>query len=92
LASALIPEAIHYVVSAFLILAVIFTTIRFIRGPTVADRIVALDNITTIIIALLVYLALFYGRYIYLDVALVSVILGFIGTIVLARYLEAKHK
>ncbi len=87
-----IPEIIHYTVSLFLLLAVIFTTIRFVRGPTVADRIVALDNITTVIIAVLVYLALFYSRYIYLDVALVSVVLGFIGTIVLARYLEARSK
>lgn len=62
--------------------------IRFIKGPTAGDRSVALDTLTTILVAGLVLLASIFERIIYVDVALVYAVLGFIGVIVIARYLE----
>jgi len=61
---------------------------RFVKGPTVADRAIALDTLSVIGIAGLVLLAYFFKRYIYIDLALVYAVLGFIGIIVIARYIE----
>jgi len=77
-----------YVAIGFIVLGMLFAFIRFIKGPTAADRTVAVDTFTTIGVAALVLLGYIYQRFIYLDVALVYGVLGFIGVLVIARYLE----
>ena len=79
---------IFYIALVLMMVGVTFAAIRFVKGPTAGDRSVALDTLTTILVAALVLLAYIFDRYIYLDVALVYGVLGFIGVIVLARYLE----
>ena len=69
-------------------LALVLAAIRFFAGPTASDRVVALDTLTTISTALLVLLGLFFERYIYIDVALIYGVLGFVGVLTVARYLE----
>jgi multicomponent Na+:H+ antiporter subunit F len=69
-------------------LGIIFSAIRFVKGPTAGDRTVALDTLTTIGVAALVLLGYMFHRFVYVDVALVYAVLGFIGVIVIARYLE----
>lgn len=61
---------------------------RFFKGPTPADRVIAFDVLTIISITGIVLAAIFEGRIIYLDVALVYGLLSFLGVIVVARYLE----
>jgi multicomponent Na+:H+ antiporter subunit F len=62
--------------------------IRMVKGPTAADRAIAMDTATTVSVALLVLLGFIFNRYIYLDVALVYSIISFVGLIAIARYLE----
>ena len=81
-------EYIIYLAFTLMILGIIFATVRFIKGPTAGDRVVALDTLTTISVSALVMLAAIFQRLIYVDVALVYGVLGFIGVIVIARYLE----
>jgi len=73
---------------AVLMIALFISFLRFIKGPTAADRTVALDTLTTISTAGLVLLGYMFQRYIYVDVALIYGVLGFIGVIIIARYLE----
>lgn len=68
--------------------AFLLALVRFLKGPTAADRVVAFDVLTIISITGIVLLALLGGREIYLDVALVYALLSFLGVIVVARYLE----
>jgi multicomponent Na+:H+ antiporter subunit F len=70
------------------IAGLILAAIRFAIGPTVSDRIVALDTMTTITTAFLVLLGFFFERYIYIDVALIYGVLGFVGVLTMARYFE----
>ena len=65
-----------------------FCFLRLGRGPTASDRALAVDTSSTVTTALLAFLALYFKRYIYLDVALVYALLTFVGTLVFARYLE----
>ena len=81
-------QIIIYITLTFMALGVIFSVIRFVKGPTAADRTLALDTLTTIFMAGLVLLAYVFSRFIYIDVALVYGVLGFIGVLVIARYLE----
>ena len=77
-----------YVALGFVGMALILGILRFIKGPTAADRVVALDTMSIIVTATLALMAFVFQRYIYVDVSLVYAVLGFIGVIVLARYLE----
>ncbi len=81
---------IYIIYYAFILMALgmILSAIRFVKGPTAADRTVALDTLTTIGVAALVLLGYVFQRFIYVDVALIYAVLGFIGVIVIARYLE----
>lgn len=64
--------------------------IRLILGPSVADRAVAADSIDLLADMALVLFALYSGRSIFLDIALITAVLGFIGSTVVARYLEGR--
>jgi multicomponent Na+:H+ antiporter subunit F len=73
-------------VMVMLSLAVAF--IRLAKGPTLADRVVALDMMTVSIIAVCGVAAVATGVNALLDVALVLALVGFLATVALARYAE----
>ena len=79
---------LDWVYLAIVSVGAILAVYRMFRGPDVTNRVVALDVFTTISIALFVFFAMVFDRYIYIDVALVYGILSFVGVIVIARYLE----
>lgn len=69
-------------------IALLLSFIRFIKGPTASDRVVALDTMSVSSISVLVLLSYLFQRSIYVDVSLVYAVLGFIGVLIIARYLE----
>ncbi len=69
-------------------LATLLATLRMLLGPTASDRAVALDAVTTITTGALLLLGITVKRVIFLDVALVYAVLGFITTLAFARYIE----
>ncbi|WP_297487872.1 monovalent cation/H+ antiporter complex subunit F [Thermococcus sp.] len=73
---------------ALIAIATLLAMYRFLVGPTTPDRLVAVDIMTTITTGLMVLFALYYGRMIYISVALVYAVLAFGGVIAFARYLE----
>ena len=80
---------ITVVISAVLIFfSIVFGITRLIIGPYTVDRVVAIDLLTIVTIALIALLAHQAERYIYLDVALVYGLLSFLGVLAVARYLE----
>ncbi len=83
---------IMIIISAiFIILAVILSFIRFLIGPTIYDRIAALDVLTLITTVIIVVLAVNYKQKIYMDAAIVYSLLSFIGVIAFARFMEKKN-
>ncbi|MCG2759980.1 MAG: monovalent cation/H+ antiporter complex subunit F [Candidatus Delongbacteria bacterium] len=83
-----LPEIILHISTYFVSAGIILATLRLIKGPTMADRAVALDTFTVISISLIVLIACIAGRVIFLDVGMVYAILSFIGVVAVARYIE----
>jgi len=80
---------ITIIISAVLIFfSIVFGIIRLVIGPDTVDRVVAIDLLTIVTIALIALLAHQAGRFIYLDVALVYGLLSFLGVLAVARFLE----
>lgn len=67
-------------------LAMLLSCIRLVRGPTAPDRILALDTLYVATIALLVVAGMHFGFELLFEAALVIAMLGFFGTVVLAKY------
>ena len=63
---------------------------RVWKGPTAADRIVAADGADNLLCCALILFAMFSGRGIYLDIALVAALFGIIDTMLVGRYLERR--
>ena len=81
----MIQACIHIAMGAFA-LAMGLNLYRLLRGPGVVDRILALDTLYVNTIALLVLAGLREGSTIYFEAALVIAMLGFVGTVVLSKY------
>ena len=69
-------------------LALLLTLVRLAKGPTIADRVVALDLLGTLGISVVAVVALATRTTVYLDVAIVLALLSFLGTVAFAAYLE----
>ena len=73
----------------FIVLALTLV-IRFIKGPTIADRAICADSIDILTDMALVLFALYTGEGEFLDIALVTALLGFLGSTLISKYLEGK--
>jgi multicomponent K+:H+ antiporter subunit F len=74
-----------FVTLAF-VLGLLLSTYRLVRGPSIPDRILALDTLYMNALALLVLLGIVLDTKLYFEAALVIALLAFVGTVALARF------
>lgn len=67
--------------------AALLSLYRLLIGPSAPDRILALDTLYINTIALLVLLGIHLGSPLYFEAALLIALMGFVGTVALAKYL-----
>lgn len=75
-------------VIALLVLAIVLAFLRLVRGPSIPDRVLALDLMTTTGMAVIAVFAVATEQVVILDVAIVLALVSFVGTIAFAYYLE----
>jgi multicomponent Na+:H+ antiporter subunit F len=68
-------------------LALLLSIWRIILGPTVSDRVLALDLMTVVAMGFVGAIAVRTGLVLYLDIAIALALLGFLATVALARYI-----
>jgi multicomponent Na+:H+ antiporter subunit F len=73
-----------------LILSSLMVLYRVLRGPTAADRIVAIDIFGILIVGLCAVLSIATGRSWYIDIGIAWGLQSFIGTLALSKYLEGR--
>ena len=67
------------------------TFIRLVKGPTLPDRVIAIDLIGVLMVCLLVVMAGMTAEQTFLDVAMVVALISFVGTVAYARYIEREQ-
>lgn len=71
---------------------VVLAMLRLLKGPSLPDRVVALDTMTVLIVTFCGLFAIDTGRTAFIDVAVVLALIGFLATVALARYVERRTR
>ncbi len=74
-------------VATILAALIVLSLIRLVKGPTAPDRVVAMDAVNTLVVAIMIVLGIVYQQIIFIDVAIVYALLSFVGTLYIARQL-----
>ncbi len=61
--------------------------VRMVKGPTSADRLVALDAVNTLVVASMIVLGAAFKQVVFVDVAIVYALLSYVGALFIAKYL-----
>ncbi len=75
---------------AILSISLLLTFVRMVKGPTLPDRVVALELIASIVVAMIALHTIATGVSSFLDVAVVSALMAFMAAVGFARYLEKR--
>jgi multicomponent Na+:H+ antiporter subunit F len=71
--------------------ALLLAVVRLVKGPTLPDRIVAMDLVGVLVVGLIVVLAASTEVRATLDAAIVIALIGFVGTVAYATYVQRGH-
>lgn len=75
-----------------LIIALLLAFIRLVRGPSLPDRVIALDLMATIVVGLFSVYAMAMDQPVFIDAAIVLALIVFLGTVAFARYTEQRGR
>jgi multicomponent Na+:H+ antiporter subunit F len=85
-------NAVFVIVFALLVAALLLAFVRLVRGPSLPDRVIALDLISMIIAGFITATAVLMRQPVLLDAVVVLAIIVFFGTVAFARYLERRPR
>lgn len=83
-------DFIMIIIQILLGLLAVFLLYRVFKGPTIIDRVMCADCIDIILGVLMVVYGAKEGRALFVDLGLVLTLLGFVGTVLICKYLEGK--
>ena len=78
------------IIFAMLIISLGLAFFRLVRGPSLSDRVVALDLVAIMAVGFMAMYALNNDQPVFLDAAIILALIAFLGTVAFARYLERR--
>jgi multicomponent Na+:H+ antiporter subunit F len=85
-------DYLYYVILPILALSVVLVFIRFLKGPSLSDRVVALDLLITIGIGIIAIYSITSNQPTFLDIAMILALIAFLGTVAFSYYLEKREQ
>lgn len=83
-----LQNLIFFFILPMLSVAMLFAFFRLVRGPSLPDRVVALDLMATLVIGIVAVYSVATGQSAYLDVAIILALIAFLGTVAFAYYIQ----
>lgn len=77
-----------HITLCMVVLAALLNVYRVFKGPDAPDRVLALDTLYINAIALIILLGISLNTRMYLEAALLIAVMGFVGTVAMAKYLK----
>ena len=76
---------------SFLLAALILAFVRLLRGPSINDRIAAMDVIAVVVMAFILTYSIMVNKAIYLDLPVIISLISFIGTVAVSTFLKHRN-
>ena len=83
---------IDYVIRPILAISLLLVFIRLFKGPTIVDRVIALDLLITIGVSIIAAYSISTQQSTFMDVAMILALIAFLSTIAFSFYLEKKDQ
>lgn len=85
-------DYLYYIILPILSVSAVLVFIRFLLGPSLSDRVVALDLLITIGIGIISVYSIVTNQSTFLDIAMILALIAFLGTVAFSYYLEKRNK
>ncbi|WP_143961444.1 cation:proton antiporter [Litoribacter populi] len=85
-------EYLYYIILPLLSISILIIFVRFLKGPSLSDRVVALDLIITSGIGVIAIYSIHTNQPTFLDIAMILALIAFLGTVAFSYYLEKREK
>ncbi|MFN3800445.1 MULTISPECIES: cation:proton antiporter [Belliella] len=85
-------DYLYYIILPILAVSILIIFIRFLIGPKLSDRVVALDLLLTTGIGIIAVYSIITNQPAFLDIAMILALIAFLGTVAFAYYLEKREK
>jgi multicomponent Na+:H+ antiporter subunit F len=87
-----IYDFLYYIILPVLSLSIVLVFVRFVKGPGIVDRVIALDLLITIGIGIISIYSIITNQATFLDIAMILALIAFLGTVAFSYYLEKREK
>lgn len=87
-----VHDYLYYIILPILALSALLIFIRFIMGPSLSDRVVALDLLITTGIGIIAIYSIVTDQPTFLDIAMILALIAFLGTVAFAYYIEKRKR
>ncbi|MGY5849128.1 cation:proton antiporter [Salegentibacter sp. F14] len=85
-------DYIYYVILPVLAFSILLIFYRFFKGPSIADKIIALDLLITTGIGIIAVYSIVHGRSTFMDTAMILALIAFLSTVAFSYYIEKRNK
>ncbi|WP_178983447.1 cation:proton antiporter [Winogradskyella helgolandensis] len=83
---------LYYLLLPILAISILLLFIRFMIGPSIVDRVIALDLLITTSVGIITVYSIVYDQPTFLDIAMILALIAFLGTVAFSYYLEKRNK
>ena len=87
-----VSDYLYYVILPLLAISILLMFVRFIKGPSLSDRVVSLDLLLTTGIGMIAVYSVYTDQATFLDIAMIMALIAFLGTVAYSFYLEKREK
>jgi multicomponent Na+:H+ antiporter subunit F len=87
-----VSDYLYYVILPALAFSILLIFVRFMKGPSLADRVVSLDLLLTTGIGVIAVYSVYRDEPTFLDIAMIMALIAFLGTVAYSFYLEKREK
>ncbi len=85
-------DYLYYVILPVLVISSVLIFWRFLKGPSIADKVISLDLLITTGIGIIAVYSIIYNHSTLMDTALILALIAFLSTVALSYYLEKRRK
>lgn len=82
----------NWVIIPLLGISVILVFVRFVKGPSLADRVISVDMLILIAICIIAVYSMVYDQSTFLDIGMLFALIAFLSTVAYAFYLEQRDR